>query len=81
MLCATSFRRRIMSTVNHSIRSSQSLARPAQRHAGLRATLALWLQRSRTRRELSELPAYLLKDIGLNEADRYQEASKPFWQQ
>jgi len=27
----------------------------------------------------SQLPAYLLKDIGLNEADRYQETTKPFW--
>ncbi|WP_298716477.1 DUF1127 domain-containing protein [uncultured Oceanisphaera sp.] len=49
--------------------------------AGLLATLGLWLQRTRTRRQLSELPAYLLKDIGLNESDRYQEISKPFWQQ
>ncbi len=49
--------------------------------SGLLATLELWLQRARTRRQLSELPAYLLKDIGLNEADRYQETSKPFWQQ
>ncbi|MCT7656543.1 DUF1127 domain-containing protein [Oceanimonas sp. NS1] len=53
----------------------------AQAHtAGLLATLETWLRRSRTRRELAELPAYLLKDIGLNEADRYQEISKPFWQ-
>ncbi|MFP2769503.1 DUF1127 domain-containing protein [Oceanisphaera sp. KMM 10153] len=53
--------------------------KPAQ--PGLLATLELWLQRTRTRRQLSELPAYLLKDIGLNESDRYQEISKPFWQQ
>ncbi|GAA3530766.1 hypothetical protein GCM10022394_07550 [Zobellella aerophila] len=39
-----------------------------------------WLQRSRSRRELAELPTYLLKDIGLNESDRYREISKPFWQ-
>ncbi|MGK4475923.1 DUF1127 domain-containing protein [Aeromonas molluscorum] len=38
-----------------------------------------WLERSRSRRQLSELPAYLLKDIGLNESDRYQETTKPFW--
>ncbi|MGY3870030.1 DUF1127 domain-containing protein [Aeromonas crassostreae] len=42
-------------------------------------TFLTWLERSRSRRQLSELPAYLLKDIGLNEADRYQETSKPFW--
>ncbi|WP_417614499.1 DUF1127 domain-containing protein [Oceanisphaera sp.] len=48
--------------------------------ASLRAKLVLWLQRSRTRRQLAQMPDYLLKDIGLNEADRYQEVSKPFWQ-
>ncbi|WMC12312.1 DUF1127 domain-containing protein [Oceanimonas pelagia] len=52
-----------------------------QRSTGLLATLGLWLHRSRSRRELAELPPYLLKDIGLNEADRFQEVSKPFWQQ
>ncbi|PJG59007.1 DUF1127 domain-containing protein [Aeromonas cavernicola] len=41
--------------------------------------LLVWLERSRSRRQLSELPDYLLKDIGLNEADRYQETTKPFW--
>ncbi len=38
-----------------------------------------WLERARTRRELAELPPYLLKDIGLTEADRYIETNKPFW--
>ena len=42
-------------------------------------TFLTWLERSRSRRQLSELPAYLLKDIGLNESDRYQETTKPFW--
>lgn len=54
----------------------------SRRHGtiSLRATLVLWLQRSRTRRQLSHMPDYLLKDIGLNEADRFQEINKPFWQ-
>ncbi|MGL4206831.1 MAG: DUF1127 domain-containing protein [Aeromonadaceae bacterium] len=38
-----------------------------------------WLERVRTRRELAELPPYLLKDIGLTESDRYCESHKPFW--
>ncbi|WP_375058325.1 DUF1127 domain-containing protein [Zobellella sp. DQSA1] len=69
-----------MSSINYHhhdlVSTEQHAAEP-----GLLATLGLWLQRSRTRRQLSELPTYLLKDIGLNEADRYQEVSKPFWQQ
>ncbi len=47
--------------------------------ARIKTTVLTWMERSRSRRQLSELPAYLLKDIGLNEADRYQETSKPFW--
>ena len=47
--------------------------------ARVKMTVLIWLERSRSRRQLSELPAYLLKDIGLNEADRYQETPKPFW--
>ncbi|MGL5812489.1 MAG: DUF1127 domain-containing protein [Aeromonas sp.] len=47
--------------------------------ARVKTTVLTWLERSRSRRQLSELPAYLLKDIGLNEADRYQETTKPFW--
>lgn len=49
-------------------------------NVGVFAKVNTWLQRSRSRRALSELPAYLLKDIGLNESDRYREISKPFWQ-
>ena len=47
--------------------------------ARVKMTVLTWLERSRSRRQLSELPEYLLKDIGLNEADRYQETTKPFW--
>ena len=47
--------------------------------ARVKMTVLTWLERSRSRRQLSELPEYLLKDIGLNESDRYQETTKPFW--
>ncbi len=43
--------------------------------ARVKMTVLTWLERSRSRRQLSELPEYLLKDIGLNEADRYQETT------
>lgn len=69
-----------MSSINYSSRDLVHTERHTTQ-PGLLATLGLWLQRSRTRRQLSELPTYLLKDIGLNEAERYQEVSKPFWQQ
>ena len=43
--------------------------------ARVKMTVLTWLERSRSRRQLSELPEYLLKDIGLNEADGYQDVS------
>ncbi|WP_426416677.1 DUF1127 domain-containing protein [Aestuariirhabdus sp. LZHN29] len=42
-------------------------------------TLTLWRERARTRRYLREMPAYLLKDIGVDESQRQQEVEKPFW--
>jgi uncharacterized protein YjiS (DUF1127 family) len=42
-------------------------------------TLALWQERARGRRALSELDARLLSDIGLSPADVDTESSKPFW--
>ena len=39
-----------------------------------------WILRQKTRRQLAQLPAYLLRDIGLSEADRYQESRKHFWE-
>ncbi|ENY71924.1 DUF1127 domain-containing protein [Aeromonas diversa] len=47
--------------------------------ARIKHTLLTWLERSRSRRQLAEMPEYLLRDIGLCESDRYQETSKPFW--
>jgi uncharacterized protein YjiS (DUF1127 family) len=40
----------------------------------------LWLMARRQRRELIELPDYLLADIGLRPVDARTEADKPFWQ-
>ena len=38
-----------------------------------------WLERSRQRRQLSQLGDHMLKDIGLTRADVDAETSKPFW--
>jgi uncharacterized protein YjiS (DUF1127 family) len=48
--------------------------------AGRVAEIALtWLERSRERRQLSELSDHLLRDIGVSRADAWAEAAKPFW--
>ena len=42
-------------------------------------TLRLWMTRSRQRRPLAGLPAYLLEDIDLTPEQAALEAAKPFW--
>lgn len=42
-------------------------------------TVLRWFARSRQRRDLAELDAHLLKDIGLTPGEAAREARKPFW--
>lgn len=63
-------------TSTHTTTGSHSHLSLLERSKSL---LLTWLERVRTRRELAELPPYLLKDIGLTESDRYCESHKPFW--
>jgi uncharacterized protein YjiS (DUF1127 family) len=41
--------------------------------------LELWIDRSRQRRALRELPEYAIRDLALSQADVEAEAGKPFW--
>ena len=41
--------------------------------------LKKYREASRQRRQLAQLPDYLLKDIGITRADALKEADKPFW--
>ena len=41
----------------------------------------LWIRRSRERRELGQLDARLLRDIGLRREDALAIARKPFWRE
>ncbi|GAA4492179.1 DUF1127 domain-containing protein [Pseudaeromonas paramecii] len=50
-------------------------------HTSLLSLFMTWYERARSRRELAELPPYLLRDIGLTEGDRYSETHKPFWRE
>ncbi len=63
-------------TTAHTSTDSHAQSTLLQRSKSL---LLTWLERVRTRRELAELPPYLLKDIGLTESDRFCESHKPFW--
>jgi len=43
------------------------------------STVALWLERSRSRRVLATLDRHQLRDIGVSRADALLESVKPFW--
>jgi uncharacterized protein YjiS (DUF1127 family) len=47
--------------------------------AQLRETFHIWRQRQRDRRQLAELSARDLHDVGLSWSDVAYEAEKPFW--
>jgi len=47
--------------------------------ANMAATLRRWRQRYAQRRRLAGLSNRLLDDMGITEAQRYEEISKPFW--
>ncbi|MFA0694570.1 DUF1127 domain-containing protein [Vibrio sp. 10N.222.49.C9] len=42
--------------------------------------LRLYLQNHRTRKQLSELPGYLLKDVGITYEQLERELKKSFWE-
>ena len=46
---------------------------------GLVAMLERWVERRHQRQALLSLNDALLKDIGLNRSDAWQEGTKPFW--
>ena len=43
--------------------------------------LLTWQERAHARRQLAELPAYLLKDVGITRTAAVREANKPFWKE
>ena len=44
------------------------------------STLKLWANRARQRRQLREIPAHLLEDMGISQEALQTEMNKPFWQ-
>ncbi|MNG00899.1 hypothetical protein D3C84_838570 [compost metagenome] len=53
---------------------------PAAWPLRLIATLLLWRQRARTRRQLAQLDERLLADAGITTGERAAELARPFWQ-
>jgi len=57
----------------------QAHTSPRRLLADLRALLAEWRRRARSRRELAALCDRCLRDIGATRYDAYYEMHKPFW--
>ena len=47
--------------------------------SSINSLVKLWIKNSRGRNELAQMSPYMLKDIGLTEADVIVEIRKPFW--
>jgi len=74
-----------MTTCQASINSCGVVAPPAT-HERLRSatarlleTLRLWHERAQRRRELVDMPDYLLRDMGITREELSREMQKPFW--
>jgi len=52
---------------------------PRNALVGIVDTLLAWQERANARHHLSELDAYLLRDMGISRLEAAHEAAKPFW--
>lgn len=68
-----------MTLWQHGARAARRSASVIEMASQARDALWLWRFRSRTRQHLARLDAHLLRDIGLDPADRAVEIEKPFW--
>jgi len=50
-----------------------------ERFSGVLTKFNQYRENARQRRQLAQLPDYLLKDIGVTRAEAMKEAEKPFW--
>jgi uncharacterized protein YjiS (DUF1127 family) len=68
---------------NQSLRDLNVFITPASAKASLHQrvalTVALWRQRTRTRRFLAEIDARSLTEAGISPAAAAYESGKPFW--
>jgi uncharacterized protein YjiS (DUF1127 family) len=62
-----------------NIQSVHPCRTQAQVTPSLRAAFAAWRQRVRQRDELAQLDAWTLRDLGVGEADVWNEVRRPFW--
>ena len=61
------------------VRNEQKIVSLLERLRAAFRTYSQYRVTARQRRQLAQLPDYLLKDIGISRADALNEAEKPFW--
>ncbi len=61
------------------VRNEQKIVSLLERLRTAFRTYSQYRVTARQRRQLAQLPDYLLKDIGISRADALNEAEKPFW--
>lgn len=73
-MMVTSRRSRLeMDKPNIVLRSLGLFARPFR-------TIGVWRQRQISRESIYRLDPNILRDVGLSEAQRFEEINKPFWE-
>ncbi|NOH75960.1 uncharacterized protein DUF1127 [Vibrio crassostreae] len=63
----------VTANTNHSLLSSLSTKK-------FYSKLGMYFQNRRTRKQLSELPEYLLRDVGITQEQVDKELKKSFWE-
>jgi uncharacterized protein YjiS (DUF1127 family) len=67
--------------MSQSTLTATALPRPAAPPRPVMAVLRRWWRHALTRRDLSEVPDHILRDIGVSPAEARHEARLPFWRE
>ncbi len=67
----------MMASVIYSAR--EAVEKPASLVKKILSLVNQWLQNQRTRKQLADLPEYLLNDIGITKEKANQEVRRNFW--
>ncbi|MCA8908655.1 MAG: DUF1127 domain-containing protein [Rhodospirillaceae bacterium] len=71
---------RTATSIRHALAIFISSPWPRRRPGGVFGVIFSWIERDRQRRQLADLDAHLLADIGLSAADARRESRRPFWE-
>ncbi|MBY5938116.1 DUF1127 domain-containing protein [Marinobacter nauticus] len=70
-----------MSAISSTAQTAGYVQRRTTAKTNATQKISRWYMNWRTRRQLAQLPDFMLKDIGVSRIDAEREASKPFWKE